>query len=123
MEDSDAGKREAEEPIDVERDELLLRAGYALAGKFPMPATYGAIYSGGGVHIGPSKGRTKHRIPTSPEVKFSFDHALAANNVCEVFHALQEVLGGGEIAFNLDHKETWSDKPHQTCSSSKCKRE
>jgi hypothetical protein len=48
---------------------------------------------------------------------------LATADVCDVFHALQDILGGGEIDFQLDHGEDWNGTARITCSSEKCKRE
>ena len=110
---SDSDHRKLETPPDRERDYLILMAGYAVcSSKAPLPPGLEAIYSGSGVHVGPSHGKLKKGARLT--VKFSFDRAAAGKNADKIFTALQSVLGGGEVPFKMDGSESWDDKGRKT---------
>ena len=100
----------------LERDRLLILAGMALVSKLPEEgATYGAIFSGGGVHVGPPHGRLKRM-----KLKFSIS-GQASFDRCAVFHALQKVLRGGEVPYRVGGDEDWTATAATTCRH-RCKR-
>jgi hypothetical protein len=117
--DSESGKGFPATFADLERDFLLLRAGYAVChADAALPPGVRAIYSGGGVHVGPSHQDKKGRMT----LRFSFSHGSAGADTCKVFHALQDVLGGGEVTFDKDGNEPWDGKANMVCPSKKCER-
>jgi len=107
--DSDDRRFEA----DLERDYLVLRAGFGVCGaKATLPPGYNAVYSGGGVHIGPSHSKRKRGQRLT--LKFSFDRKAAGPNASKIFSALQAVLGGGEVKFDKDGNESWKSVARKT---------
>ena len=92
--------------VRVRRDALVQRALNAVHSiVFFAGPRVSRIYSGGGVHVGPPKGKNRRAVDEDFICDFSVDPAIASDLLVKV---LGSILGGKSVTY-MDSGNEWRD--------------